>query len=73
VETLNAYRDHGKSTLSLAEGLIDAQRLLDGLGQLGIDLSAVTHQLEDEGVEKFNKAYDQLLTALSPLVIRRNP
>jgi len=73
VETLNAYRDQGKPTLSLPEGLIDAQRLLDGLGQVGIDLRAVTQQLEDEGVEKFNKAYDQLLTTLSPLIIHRNP
>jgi transaldolase len=73
IETLNAYRDHGKPALSLAEGILDAQRLLDGLGQVGIDLDAVTQQLEDEGVEKFNKAYDQLMAALSPQTIRRDP
>jgi len=35
------------------------------LNEIGIDLDAVTQQLEDEGVEKFNNAFDQLLAALA--------
>jgi transaldolase/transaldolase/glucose-6-phosphate isomerase len=32
---------------------------------VGISIDAVTQQLEDEGVEKFNKPYDKLLEALT--------
>ena len=38
--------------------------MLETLKALGIDLDAVTQQLEDEGVAKFIKSYDQLLDGL---------
>ena len=31
---------------------------------MGIDLDAVTQQLEREGIEKFNQPYDRLMAAL---------
>jgi transaldolase len=31
---------------------------------LGLDLSRVTQQLEDEGIEKFNQPYDSLMRTL---------
>lgn len=65
VETLNAYRDHGQPASSLEEGTQEAYRVLEDLRQVGIDLDALTQQLEDEGVAKFSKAFDQLMTALS--------
>lgn len=65
VETLNAYRDYGLPASVLEEGTQEACRVLEGLRQAGIDLDALTQQLEDEGVEKFNKAFDQLMVALS--------
>ena len=34
------------------------------LAEVGIDLDWVTQQLEDEGIEKFNKPYDSLLCTL---------
>ena len=64
LETLHAFRDHGKPASSLEEGTQEAYRVLDGLRQVGIDLDAVTQQLEDEGVMKFNKAFDKLMSAL---------
>lgn len=64
VETLNAYRDHGLPTPRLEEGIQEAYRVLEGLRQAGIDLDALTQQLEDEGVTKFIKAFDQLIAAL---------
>lgn len=64
VETLDAYRDHGKPEPHLTEDIDQAQELLDLLPQLGIDLDAVTQQLEDEGVAKFNKSFDQLMQTL---------
>ncbi len=64
VETFDAYRDHGDPAPRLMddpEGTVEA---LDKLPELGIDLAQATQQLEDEGVEKFNKAFDQLFDAL---------
>ena len=59
LETLNAYRDHGKPASRLSEGADQAAAVLQRLPELGIDLNQVTQQLEDEGVEKFNSALRQ--------------
>jgi transaldolase/glucose-6-phosphate isomerase len=63
-ETLNAYRDHGDPAPRLETNLDLAEAVLDGLGDLEIDIDQVTQQLEDEGVEKFNKPYDSLMETL---------
>jgi transaldolase/glucose-6-phosphate isomerase len=63
-ETLHAYRDHGDPALRLEEGLEEAQQVLRKLAEVGIDINQVTQQLEDEGVEKFNKPYDSLMETL---------
>lgn len=64
IETLDAYRDHGNPAPRLDEGLREAHRILRSLDGLGIDIDSVTQQLEDEGVEKFIKPYDQLMNTL---------
>ena len=50
VETLNAYRDHGHPEQTLDQEVREAYQLLDSLSSVGIDLDAVTKQLEDQGV-----------------------
>lgn len=64
VETLNAYRDHGHPAPRLADGADEARRVLRSLVRLGIDLDQATKQLEDEGVEKFEKAFSQLMASI---------
>lgn len=64
LETLAAYRDHGRPAARLTEGEIEARRRLERLPEVGIDLDALTRQLEDEGVEKFVKPFDNLLKSL---------
>ncbi len=64
VETLNAYRDHGDPASRLNAGLQSARQKLEQLAGIGIDLDAATQQLEDEGVAKFEKAFEQLMDAL---------
>lgn len=59
--TLSALLDHGKSELSIQNGLDEAQNQLKALGELGIDLVEVTEKLEEEGVEKFQNAHSSLL------------
>jgi transaldolase/glucose-6-phosphate isomerase len=63
-ETLHAYRDHGDPALRVEEGLEEAHQVLRQLAEVGIDIDQVTQQLEDEGVEKFNKPYDSLMETL---------
>jgi len=64
METLNAYRDHGDPAPRLEEGVDHAASVLQRLPEVGIDLNQVTQQLEDEGIEKFNRPYDSLLCSL---------
>jgi transaldolase len=63
-ETLNAYRDHGKPSSQLETGVREAYHILEGLRLAGLDLDAMTQKLEDEGVTKFSKAFEQLMAAL---------
>jgi transaldolase len=62
--TIDAYRDHGKPAVRISEDLDGARRTVEGLARLGIDLKAVSEQLEREGVKKFNEPFDALHAAL---------
>jgi transaldolase len=63
-ETLNAYRDHGDPAPRLEEDLEASGNVLEGLSGVGIDIDEVTRQLVEEGIEKFNKPYDDLMDTL---------
>lgn len=67
VETLDAYRDHGEPQLRLETGTAEALHVLQSLPDLGINIDLETQALEDDGVEKFNKPFDQLIAALTKL------
>ena len=64
LETIEAFRDHGKVADHLENDLIHADRVLEQLEANGINLDEITQKLEEEGVQKFNKAYDGLLKAI---------
>ncbi|AMR30762.1 transaldolase [Mucilaginibacter sp. PAMC 26640] len=64
LETVDAFRDHGVAANTLENGLDEATAALAKLKELGIDLDAITQQLEDEGIEKFNKPFEKLLKAI---------
>lgn len=60
--TLQAVADHGDFRGDTVTGTqADAQRVVDGLAALGIDLDEVTDQLEREGVAKFEASWTELL------------
>ncbi len=65
METLEAFNDHGNAANRLVNGLDKATEVLTRLKKEGIDLNAITQKLEDEGIEKFNKAYDSLIGAIA--------
>ncbi len=60
LETLAAYRDHGKGGAGLAAFREEATRVVRELATLGIDFASVARQLEEEGVRKFADPFDQL-------------
>jgi transaldolase len=63
-ETLEAYRDHGKPAARIEEALATATARLEALDQAGIDLRAITRELEDEGVAKFAASHASVLTGI---------
>ncbi|MEQ1773610.1 MAG: transaldolase [Burkholderiales bacterium] len=63
--TLAAFRDHGKATASLANGMNDAQAHFDALAKAGIDMYQAGETLQVEGVKLFEQAFDQLLKLLA--------
>jgi transaldolase len=70
VETLEAYRDHGIPIARIEDDVDKALVIMERLSELGIDIDAVAQQLEDEGVEKFNKPFDVLMVALAEISSR---
>jgi len=64
IETMEAFNDHGKPESHLEDDLDKATQMLTQLKENGIDINTITQKLEDEGIEKFNKAYDKLLEAI---------
>jgi transaldolase len=64
IETLAAYRDHGHPEQRLDQNVVEAQQVLRDLPLIGIDLDAVTKQLEEEGVKKFATSFDKLIASL---------
>ncbi|WP_454790005.1 transaldolase [Mycolicibacterium lutetiense] len=63
-KTLEAVADHGKITGDTISGTAAAsQETFDQLSTVGIDLVDVFKVLEDEGVDKFEKSWQELLDA----------
>ena len=64
LETIEAFRDHGIAANVLEDGLDKATETLDRLKKAGIDIDKITQQLEDEGIDKFNKPFEKLLKSI---------
>jgi transaldolase len=63
--TLDAVRDHGAVIGdTIVPEYAAAHAALDALREAGVDLDDVVRVLEDEGVEKFVTAWEQLLAAV---------
>ncbi|MDH3214941.1 MAG: transaldolase, partial [Candidatus Krumholzibacteria bacterium] len=62
--TLEAFRDHGKTAQTLTAGVDQARAQIGHLKNLGIDLQAITEQLQIDGVAAFARSFDDLLDSL---------
>ena len=64
LSTLSAFRDHGEVRATLEEDVEDARQTFVRLQELGIDMDAVTLELQEDGVKLFADAYDRLLASI---------
>ena len=62
--TLDAYRDHGNPAIRIYDGIAKAPAQLAALADAGIDLAAITKELEIEGVASFAASYNSLLSGI---------
>ncbi len=62
--TLDAFLDHGVALPTLERGAAEAELTLAQLHAAGIDLDAVTQQLQTDGIKAFADAHNNLLAAL---------
>src|SRR4051794_21101839 len=63
-KTLTAFADHGKVELTLGPELGTARGILSAAAAEGVDLDAITSQLEREGVRAFCDSYAELLRCI---------
>jgi transaldolase len=64
-ETVEAVLDHGEIRGdTIKEGVDEASRILDAFEAAGVKYDEVVQVLEDEGVQKFEKSFDDLIAGL---------
>ncbi|MEJ7800281.1 MAG: transaldolase, partial [Ilumatobacter sp.] len=62
--TLEAFVDHGTVARTVDANYDEADRVWQGLADVGVDMDDVAAQLEREGVDSFMKSFDELIDAL---------
>jgi transaldolase len=63
--TMHAMRDHGVVTGdTVTSHYVEAQQVLDQLAEVGVDYDDVVQVLEDEGVEKFDTSWSELIDSI---------
>lgn len=64
LETLQAFLERGTVSRTVDEDLEEARAQLETLADLGIELSQVTDELLEEGVEKFARPFEDLMESI---------
>jgi transaldolase len=60
-KTITAFLDHGSTERAVDKDFDQSRQLMADLADAGIDIDAVTHQLEEEGIASFIKSFESLL------------
>ena len=63
-ETLEAFRDHGHANVTITEAVSEAEEVVGKLQAMEINLRSIGMELTEQGVEKFEKSYDDLVSSL---------
>jgi transaldolase len=69
-QTIDAFQEHGEVSLALEPGIPEAHKTLDRLAAVGIDMAAVTQELQVEGVRLFADSFDKLIQSTSDKIRR---
>ncbi len=64
LNTMLAFKDHGKVAPTLASDLDGARAVMDSLEGLGVDYRGLTDKLEADGVKAFADSYESLLAGV---------
>ncbi len=65
-ETIAAFANHGSIKKdAIEQELEQANELFGDLKKMGIDISFLTQQLENEGIQKFTESYNKLVSNLA--------
>jgi transaldolase len=62
--TMDAFRDHGRVRVTLGTGEEEADAVLAKATALGLDVRAITEQLQTEAITAFARSFDQLLATV---------
>jgi transaldolase len=63
--TIEAFKDHGTVALTIDKDVDTARAQIAALAGLGIDLEAITQQLQDEGVASFAASFESLMRSVA--------
>ncbi|HET9873798.1 MAG TPA: transaldolase [Propionibacteriaceae bacterium] len=73
-KTMQAFADHGEVQGDKVTGAsAEAQQVLDALAAVGIDYDDVVAVLENEGVEKFEKSWTELVSTVTAALNGESP
>jgi transaldolase len=61
---LEAFRDHGRPKITLVEGVTEAEEVVGKLQSMEINLRSIGMELTEQGVEKFERSYGELISSL---------
>jgi transaldolase len=62
--TTEAFKDHGVVERTVDRNVREAQRVMEQLGEIGIDFKDVTNKLLVDGLASFQKSFDSLIAGL---------
>ena len=62
--TLDAFRDHGRVRVTLGTENQEAEAVLAAAAALGVDVHAITEQLQVDGIKAFASSFDQLVATV---------
>ena len=63
-ETIDAFRDHGTLGNTLDTQIAESQQIMAELARLGIDMDAITQELQVNGVASFATSFDRLIESI---------
>ena len=64
-KTIAAFEDHGSIGRTLDKGADEADRVMDALADIGVDMDDVGRTLESEGIASFERSFTHVLEALA--------